>query len=186
MSNQILEDGIQPVEVSVETVAEDVTTTTEDKAFRQLTPEEIEDIKTKISDASTAFESTKYHISSERSFISKCIDFIENDVKYDGKDALGVIRLYSALNEAKEESATMNSEEYEFSMTNMHIEALYYYIQKVTGTGYKSARKLATIVEPLITALTEARANNSKLQVYLEKLNAKLHGLIDPDEEIAL
>lgn len=167
-------------EVAVEAVAEDAV------KYRVLSESEISEIREQIDRVSKSFDERKYIVSSERSFVTKCLSFIENDVKYDGKDALGVLRLYNALKEAKEESATLQGEEYNFGMTNIHLEALYYYLQKATGTGYNSAVKLATIVEPVIVALNEAMTRKAKVQSYLEKLNAKIMGLIDPDELLEL
>lgn len=179
MSNLENSDAQEVASVAVEAVEAD-------KAFRPLSEEEMGSIKKSIENATSEYAEHRYIISTERSFVTKCIDFIEHDVKYDGKDALGVIRLHDALQEAKKEAATLNSEEYEFGMTNMHIEALYYYLQKVNGTGFRSAHKLAQILEPVLIALNEARAKSTQLQSYVDRMNAKLHGLIDPDEEISM
>jgi hypothetical protein len=158
--------------------------TEETKNFRTLSESEISELREQIQVVSKNFDERKYIVSTERSFVTKCLNFIENDVKYDGKDALGVIRLHNALKEAKEESATLQSDEYNFGMTNIHLEALYYYLQKATGTGYNSALKLAAIVEPVLICLNEAMVRKSKVQSYLDKLNAKIMGLLDPDELI--
>ena len=66
----------------------------------------------------------------------------------------------------------------------MHLEALYYYLTKVTGAGLQEATRLKELLDPVLESLSRAVVRRNTLQSFLEKAEAKLHGIIDPDENI--
>lgn len=153
--------------------------------FRKMTIEEIESLKERVNTIKKDFENYKYRLDVDQTMMERYVDFIVNEAKFDGKDCLGVPKVYEALEECKKEGmkAVMGGKP-QYMLSNMHLEAIYYYLTKVTGVGLQEANKIKELLEPVLDSLSRAVVRRNTLQSFLEKAEAKLHGIIDPDENI--
>lgn len=153
--------------------------------YRRMSPEEIEGLKQRVEDVKKEFETYKYKLDVDTSMMDKYFAFIENGAKFDGKDCLGLPKVHEALQECvKEGNMFVMGGRPQYTLSNMHLEALYYYLTKVTGQGLAEAMSLKELLDPVLDSLSRAVVRRNTLQSFLEKAEAKLHGIIDPDENI--
>lgn len=153
--------------------------------YRKMTPAEIDALRDRVESVKKEFENYKYHLDVDSDMMDRYINFIEQEAKFDGKDCLGVPKVHEALLECQKEGmkAVMGGKP-QYTMSNMHLEAVYYYITKSTGTGLSEAVRIKSMLDPLLDALSRAVVRRNTLQSFLERAEAKLHGIIDPDENI--
>jgi len=153
--------------------------------YRTMGPEEIEGLKQRVETVKREFESYQYRLDIDQTMMQRYVDFITNEAKFDGKDCLGIPKVYEALQECiREGNKTVMGGRPQYTLSNMHLEAIYYYLTKVTGTGLAEANSLNELLEPVLESLSRAVVRRNTLQSFLEKAEAKLHGIIDPDENI--
>lgn len=153
--------------------------------YRRMSPEEIEGLKQRVEDVKKEFETYKYKLDVDTVMMDKYFAFIENGAKFDGKDCLGLPKVHEALQECvKEGNKFVMGGRPQYTLSNMHLEALYYYLTKVTGQGLAEAMSLKELLDPVLDSLSRAVVRRNTLQSFLEKAEAKLHGIIDPDENI--
>jgi hypothetical protein len=153
--------------------------------FRKMTPEEIESLKQRVDEVKKEFENYKYKLDVDQDMMDRYVDFITKKAEFDGKDLLGIPKVYEALKDCiKEGNKVIMGGKPQFTMTNMHLEALYYYLTKVKGTGLADAMWFKQLLDPILDSLARAVVRRNTLQAFLEKAEAKLHGIIDPDENI--
>lgn len=153
--------------------------------YRRMSPEEIEGLKQRVEDVKKEFESYRYKLDVDQDMMNRYFDFIMNDAKFDGKDCLGLPKVYEALEECvREGNKIVMGGRPQYTLSNMHLEAIYYYLTKVTGQGLKEASSLKELLDPILDSLSRAVVRRNTLQSFLEKAEAKLHGIIDPDENI--
>lgn len=155
------------------------------QSYRKMTPEEREALKARVESVKRDFEDHKYLLNVDQDLFSDYVDFIQNKAKFDGKDCLGIPKVYEALTESQKESTkVMIGGKPRYMLTNMHLEALYYYLVKNNGQGLEEATVLKRLLDPVLESLSRAVVRRNTLQSFLEKAEAQLHGIIDPDEVI--
>jgi hypothetical protein len=155
------------------------------KQYRTMSPEEIENLKQRVDEVKKEFESYQYKLDVDQTMMQRYVDFIRDEAKFDGKDCLGIPKVYDALQDCiKEGNKTVMGGKPQYTLSNMHLEAIYYYLTKVTGTGLYEANLLNQLLEPVLESLSRAVVRRNTLQSFLEKAEAKLHGIIDPEENI--
>lgn len=155
-------------------------------SYRKMSTEEREALKTRVESVKSDFEDHKYLLNVDQGLFSDYLDFIQNKVKFDGKDCLGIPKVYEALIESQKESTkVMLGGKPRYMLTNMHLEALYYYLVKNNGQGLEEANSLKRLLDPILESLSRAVVRRNTLQSFLEKAEAQLHGIIDPDEILA-
>ena len=153
--------------------------------YRMMSPEELEGLKQRVEDVKKEFETYKYKLDVDQPTMDKYINFISNDAKFDGKDCLGLPKVYDALQECVNEgNKIVMGGRPQYTLSNMHLEAIYYYLTKVTGQGLTEANNLKELLDPILYSLSRAVVRRNTLQSFLEKAEAKLHGIINPDENI--
>lgn len=153
--------------------------------YRKMAPDEIESLKQRVDLAKKEFETYRYRLDVGTDMMSRYFDFVENHAKFDGKDCLGLPKIFDALKESEKEGLkVVMGGRPQYTLSNMHLEALYYYLTKVTGTGLAEANSLKELLDPVLDSLSRALVRRNTLQTFLEKAEAKLHGIIDPDENI--
>jgi len=152
---------------------------------RKMSTEEIEALKARVDEIKKEFETYKYKFEVDQDLMQKYVSFIENEAKFDGKDCLGLPKVHDALQDCiKEGNKTVMGGKPQYTLSNMHLEAIYYYLTKVTGQGLEEALNLKTLLDPVLDSLSRAVVRRNTLQSFLERAEAKLHGIIDPDENI--
>jgi hypothetical protein len=150
-----------------------------------MSPEEIENLKQRVDEVKNEFESYQYKLDVDQTMMQRYVDFIRDGAKFDGKDCLGIPKVYDALQDCiKEGNKIVMGGKPQYTLSNMHLEAIYYYLTKVTGTGLDEANSLNQLLEPVLESLSRAVVRRNTLQSFLEKAEAKLHGIIDPEENI--
>lgn len=107
---------------------------------------------------------------------------IDKSYTWDIKNAAGVIQLYDALKNAKNEITSSEEATSVVSLNQVDVSTLYHVLTAITGTGIGSARtfaKLLTNIGAQITvALQQVQASNQEVQdAHLE--------LSDLDNQIA-
>jgi hypothetical protein len=153
--------------------------------FRRMTPVEIESLKQRVDEVKREFENYRYRLDIDQAMMDRYVDFITTKAEFDGKDALGIPKVYEALQDCiKEGNKVIMGGRPQFTLSNMHLEALYYYLTKVKGVGLQEANVLNELLNPVLDSLSRAVVRRNTLQAFLEKAEAKLHGIIDPDENI--
>jgi hypothetical protein len=153
--------------------------------YRTMTIEEIESLKERVDSVKKEFESYRYRLDVDQRMMDRYFDFIVTKAKFDGKDCLGLPKVYEALKESEKEGMkVIMGGRPQYTLSNMHLEALYYYLTKVTGAGLEEANALKELLDPVLDSLSRAVVRRNTLQSFLEKAEAKLHGIIDPDENI--
>jgi len=153
--------------------------------YRNMSTEEIQLLKDRVEAVKKEFETYKYKLDVDKALMDRYFDFIRNDAKFDGKDCLGLPKVYEALEECvREGNKVIMGGRPQYTLSNMHLEAIYYYLTKVTGQGLADAMSLKELLDPVLESLSRAVVRRSTLQSFLEKAEAKLHGIIDPDENI--
>lgn len=153
--------------------------------YRTMSAEEIQLLKDRVETVKKEFETYKYKLDVDKTLMDRYFDFIRNDAKFDGKDCLGLPKVYEALEDCvREGNKVIMGGRPQYTLSNMHLEAIYYYLTKVTGQGLEQANKLKELLDPVLESLSRAVVRRSTLQSFLEKAEAKLHGIIDPDENI--
>jgi hypothetical protein len=153
--------------------------------YRRLTSEEIETLTKRVDEVKKEFETYKYKFDVDQELMQRYVSFITNDAKFDGKDCLGLPKIHEALEDCiKEGNRVVMGGKPQYTLSNMHLEAIYYYLTKVTGQGLSEANSLKELLDPVLSSLSRAVVRRSTLQSFLEKAEAKLHGIIDPDENI--
>lgn len=154
-------------------------------SYRAMSQEEMEELKQRVESVKKEFETYKYKLDVDEEMINKYIMFIKHEAEFDGKDCLGIPKVYEALEECiKEANKTVIGGKPQYTMTNMHLEAIYYYLTKAKGVGLESALRIKELVDPVLETLSRALVRRNTLQAFLERAEAKLHGIIDPDENI--
>lgn len=154
-------------------------------SYRKMTPEERESLKARVESVKHDFENHKYLLDVTPELFQSYVDFIKNDAKFDGKDCLGIPKVHEALMESEKEGIkVMMGGKPQYMLTNMHLEALYYYLVKKNGQGLEEANSLKTLLDPILESLSRAVVRRNTLQSFLEKAEAQLHGIIDPDEKL--
>lgn len=152
---------------------------------RKMSTEEIQALKDRVESVKKEFETYKYKLDVDQDLMNRYFDFIRIDAKFDGKDCLGLPKVYQALEDCvKEGNKVIMGGRPQYTLSNMHLEAIYYYLTKVTGQGLEQANKLKELLDPVLESLSRAVVRRNTLQSFLEKAEAKLHGIIDPDENI--
>lgn len=152
---------------------------------RRMTIEEIESLKKKVDETKKEFENYRYKLDVDQNMMDRYFEFIKNEAKFDGKDCLGLPKVYEALQECvKDGNKVVMGGRPQYTLSNMHLEAIYYYLTKVTGQGLEEANRLKELLDPILDSLSRAVVRRNTLQSFLEKAEAKLHGIIDPDENI--
>lgn len=153
--------------------------------YRSMTPEEIETLKQRVESVKKEFETYRYRLNVDADMMRRYFDFIENHAKFDGKDLLGLPKVFEALKESEKEGMkVVMGGRPQYTLSNMHLEALYYYLTKVTGTGLAEANSFKELLDPVLDSLSRAVVRRNTLQSFLERAEAKLHGIIDPEENI--
>jgi hypothetical protein len=153
--------------------------------YRTMSPEEIDGLKERVESVKKEFESYRYRLDIDQDMMNRYFDFIKNEAKFDGKDCLGLPKVHEALEDCvKEGNKVVMGGRPQYTLSNMHLEALYYYLTKVTGAGLQEATRLKELLDPILDSLSRAVVRRNTLQSFLEKAEAKLHGIIDPDENI--
>jgi hypothetical protein len=153
--------------------------------YRKMSQEEIQGLKDRVESVKKEFETYRYKLDVDQAMMDRYFDFITNEAKFDGKDCLGLPKVYEALQDCvKEGNKTVMGGRPQYTLSNMHLEALYYYLTKVTGAGLQEATRLKELLDPILDSLSRAVVRRNTLQSFLEKAEAKLHGIIDPDENI--
>lgn len=153
--------------------------------YRTMSAEEIQLLKDRVETVKKEFETYKYKLDVDQALMNRYFDFIINDAKFDGKDCLGLPKVHEALEDCvKEGNKIIMGGRPQYTLSNMHLEAIYYYLTKVTGQGLEQANKLKELLDPVLESLSRAVVRRNTLQAFLERAEAKLHGIIDPDENI--
>jgi len=152
-------------------------------SYRKMSQEERDALKARVESVKKDFEEHEYKFNVTPSQFHLYKDFLQDDAEFDGKDCLGIPKVFDALNECeKEASKVVVGGNPQYMLTNMHLEALYYYLTKKKGKGYAEAKHLKELLDPVIESLSRAVVRRNTLQAFLEKAEAQLHGIIDPDE----
>lgn len=152
---------------------------------RNMSPEEIQALKERVEEVKKEFETYKYKLDVDQNMMDRYFHFIKTEAKFDGKDCLGLPKVYEALeNCVREGNKIIMGGRPQYTLSNMHLEAIYYYLTKVTGQGLEQANALKELLDPVLESLSRAVVRRNTLQSFLEKAEAKLHGIIDPDENI--
>lgn len=153
--------------------------------YRKMSLDEIDALKRRVDSVKKEFETYRYRLEVDSDMMRRYFDFIENHAKFDGKDCLGLPKVFDALKESEKEGMkVIMGGRPQYTLSNMHLEALYYYLTKVTGAGLAEANSLKELLDPVLDSLSRAVVRRNTLQSFLERAEAKLHGIIDPDENI--
>lgn len=94
-------------------------------------------------------------VSNEKT-LSEFIDFVENKAEWKAMEALGIEQLSKKLSEAKIKGGFI-------FLGTLEIEALHYFLSKVTGKGLKSAENHLKMVRTVNDALKLVKADNTQL-----------------------
>jgi exonuclease VII small subunit len=178
--------SLQQVQTSDDTNGQIISMDLEEAVqYRKMSTEEIEALKQRVDSVKKEFEDHKYKLDVDQEMMHSYVDFIVNEAKFDGKDCIGLPRIHDALQECiKEGNSMVMGGKPQYTITNMHLEALYYYLTKSVGTGLQEATRITNMLNPILECLSRAVVRRNTLQSFLEKAEAQLHGIISPDEKI--
>lgn len=123
----------------------------------------------------------QYLVNGGQKTIKAFMDFMENDAPWTAQEALGVVTVMDRLEKAKDMKEPM--------LDSDAVEALGYYVGKVTGVGLKSAKKFKEggVFEPITKMLTRVMQDKKELEMLSEQwreIGSRL-GEIEKDDDSA-
>lgn len=105
--------------------------------------------------------------------LNRFIDFINNKTQWKEKEALGVIEINKVLEKAQREGIQQNA----LYLQALPLEASYYFLSKITGSGLEEAKKYIAMLKPFDVALSSVKADAVEIQNLEKELAAAQQGI---------
>jgi hypothetical protein len=120
-----------------------------------------EKLTAKIEQAENELKTKTYLIEGGSAIANDLISFLKNDAQWKFSEALGIGEAINQL-----ESALVNitkGKTKELMVPSIALEAIYYFLTKVEGTGVESANKFVKLLKPVTDALGRSKNDRSKI-----------------------
>lgn len=146
--------------------------TTENK--KQVNEKLLADLRIKETEFQKELDTKKYLIEGGKESAKKLYQFITEDATWKFTEALGIIEVEKVL------IKFIQSADKELMLGPLEIEAIYWFLSKIEGVGFKEASRyyeLLKLVNPAKARMDEARKEYETLQFKIASLE---HG-IDSD-----
>lgn len=103
-------------------------------------------------------------------------DFVTNSAKWNFSEAMGIIEVSRQLETCVKELESGKRKE--LMLSNLSLEALYYFLSKENGTGLQSALAyFNTTLKPVLDALSRAKQDKEKKDQMEKDLATVLHAI---------
>lgn len=136
----------------------------------------IEMLDAKIQERAEKNQEKLYIIEGGKDAALRVNNFITNVAEWKFSEAIGVIEASRAIREAIENIE--NGKTSEFYLKNLTLEAIYYFMTKVTGTGLPEATQFyVELLKPMSEALARAKADKDVLDKMMRDQGTLQHSI---------
>jgi hypothetical protein len=133
-------------------------------------------LENKLANLITELETKEYTINGGVDIAKGILEFIETKAEWKFTEAMGIVESKKQLTEIV--SKLKADKKAKFTAHNLLLEAMYYFLTKVTGTGVKDAEAYYNLLKPILEALGEAK-NDREIKNQIEKDLGTLQSAID-------
>lgn len=134
--------------------------------IEKIDQKKIADIKSEIEEYEKSLNGKEYAISFDKNLLAKFENFMNNDVEWRAKEALGVKEILKRIEVCKKEGIKDGV----CYFTNLEAEASHYFLMKWAGKGSKDIEEFISLWKIFEETLILIQQDNS----YLNELNQKL------------
>jgi hypothetical protein len=148
----------------------------------------IEMLEEKIQERSVKNQEKLYIVEGGKDAAYNALKFITNSAEWKFSEAMGVIEANRAIKEAI--ANIEDGKTSEFYLKNLTLEAIYYFMTKVTGSGLGEALQFyAELLKPMSEALARAKADKDVLDKMMRDQGTLHHSIevgasIENEDEI--
>lgn len=134
----------------------------------------VESAKTELEDHKKSLKGKVYPVKvKDADSIDGFIFFIENKAEWKSMEAIGIIEVSKILNQVKNEPLKDSC----FFLPNLALEALSFFLNRVTGEGKDKAVSFLELFKPINQAMGMVKADTDKMHELERKLAAAEHGI---------
>jgi len=121
----------------------------------------VEFLDRKISEKEADLENKKYIVEGKNEASKELLNFLKHNAQWKFSEALGVIESIKQVEEA--EKALITKKTTELMLPSLAIEAVYYFLTKVEGTGIDAANAYIKLLKPVSDALSRSKQERTDL-----------------------
>ena len=136
--------------------------------------EAIKLLEARIKEKKDDIKSKEYSISMTKDLLGRFEDYINNEIVWSNKEALGIIEIHKAIEEIKK---TGISGGYVY-MESLHLQASHYFLSKKTGSGLKEAQEFIELLKVFETALERSSQDVKEIKDLEKELAGLQQGLV--------
>lgn len=115
----------------------------------------------RIEQREAELQNKKYILEGKAEFAAQLLDFVKFEAKWKFSEALGVLESVKQLEEAIKSLRSKKTTE--LMLPSLVIEAVYYFLTKVEGTGIVQAQKYVDMLKPISDALGRSKQDRTDL-----------------------
>ena len=134
----------------------------------------VETAKTELENHKKSLKGKVYPVKvKDGASIDGFINFIDHKAEWKSMEAIGIVEVSKILNEVKNQPLKDSC----FFLPNLALEALSFFLNRVTGEGKEKAESFLTMFKPINQAMGMVKADTDKMHELKRKLAAAEHGI---------
>jgi len=141
----------------------------------------VEFLDRKIENKEKALEGKRYVVEGKESIGEKLITFLKDDAQWKFTEALGIVESLKQVEEAVKSVKTKKTSE--LLLPSLALEAVYYFLTKVEGTGTLNAEAFIALLKPVSDALGRSKQERQEID-QLVRDRGTLESAIDSGVDI--
>jgi hypothetical protein len=142
-------------------------------------------LKKKLEDLDTELENKLYLVEGKQEIAEKLKNFIINEAEWKFSESIGIIQTEEDLSKCIKDLSSGKRKE--LMLSNLAIEAIYYFLTKVTGKGIETSKTYLELLKPISDSLSRAKADKEKKDQLVKDIGSVEHaidmGAVSEDEE---
>jgi hypothetical protein len=133
-------------------------------------------LETKLKSFTAELETKEYVINGDINLAKGILKFIETKAEWKFTEAMGIIESKRQLSEIVSRMSAEKNDK--FAVSNLLLEAIYYFLTKASGTGAKDAEAYYNLLRPVLEAMGQAK-NDTEIKNQLVKDLGTVQSAID-------